>query len=155
MQDIDALLTQYEHGMLSRRQLLQVLTVGAIPGTTQPGESLFRGRTLNHVNLQVADVDRSEVFYRKLFGLPPKRAIPDRPFAVDLADGSFLSLQRSDHPGTINHFCVGIDDFSPERVATALKMGGLDSGLRLRPDSVYVRDPDNISVQISATDWKG
>jgi catechol 2,3-dioxygenase-like lactoylglutathione lyase family enzyme len=155
MQEMDALLTQFEQGKLSRRQLLQALTLAAAPRAAQPSESLLRGRTLNHVNLQIADVEQSEAYYRKLFGLPPKRAVPDRPFALDLADGSFLSLQRSDSPGSVNHFCVGVDDFSPEQVATTLKMGGLDNGRRRRPDSVYVRDPDNISVQISAPDWKG
>ena len=152
---IDALLTNYERGMLTRRQLLQALTLVAAPLGRQAGGSALRGRTLNHVNLQVSDVDRSVDFYRRLFGLPPKRAVPGRPFVVDLYDGSFLSLARSDRPGTIDHFCVGVDEFTPGPVAAALKVTGLDRGLQVGTDNVIVRDPDDIRVQISTTDWKG
>ena len=152
---MDALLTNYERGMLTRRQLLQALTLVAAPRERQAGGSVLRGRTLNHVNLQVSDVDRSVGFYRRLFGLPPKRAIPGRPFVVDLDSGSFLSLQRSDRPGAIDHFCVGVDDFSPEPVAAALKGAGLDRGLQVGPDFVFVRDPDDVRVQISTVDWTG
>lgn len=154
-QVIDALLTNYEQGMLTRRQLLQALTLVAAPVERQAGGSVLRGRNLNHVNLQVSDVDRSVDFYRQLFGLPPKRAIPGRPFVVDLDDGSFLSLQRSDRPGAIDHFCVGVDDFKPEPVAAALKAAGLDRGLQVGPDFLYVQDPDGIRVQISTVDWTG
>jgi catechol 2,3-dioxygenase-like lactoylglutathione lyase family enzyme len=154
-QTLDALRQRYERGLISRRQLLQALTLVIAPPEQQATASILRARTLNHVNLQVSDVDRSVDFYRTLFGLPPKRAIPDRPFAVDLPDGSFLSLQRADRPGLVDHFCVGVDDFSPERVAAALKRAGLDRGLVMRPDSLYVRDPDNINVQISTPDWTG
>jgi catechol 2,3-dioxygenase-like lactoylglutathione lyase family enzyme len=153
---LDSLLADYESGKINRRQLLQALALVAVPRAVQEaGSGVLRGRTLNHVNLQISNVDRSADFYCKLFELPPKRAIPDRPFAVDLPDGSFLSLQVSDRPGAIDHFCVGVDEFSPERVAAALKRAGLDRGLVLRPDSLYVRDPDNISVQISTPDWTG
>ena len=153
-QFIDRLLTSYERGALSRRELLQALTIAAVP-LGQQTQGVLRGRNLNHINLAVSNVDRSEAYYRRLFGLPPKRLVPDRPFALDLPDGSFLSLQRSDQPGVINHFCIGVDDFSPEPVAGKLQQAGLDQGLRLRPDSVYVRDPDDISVQISTPDWTG
>jgi hypothetical protein len=155
IQVIDALLTNYERGMVTRRQLLQALTLVAAPRARQAGGSVLRGRTLNHDNLQVSDVNRSADFYRKLFGLPPKRAVPGRPFVVDLYDGSFLSLARADRPGTIDHFCVGVDEFSPEPVAAALKVAGLDRGLQAGTDNVIVRDPDDIRVQISTTDWKG
>lgn len=152
---IDTLLTNYERGRLTRRQLLQALTLVAAPVERQAGGSVLRGRNLNHVNLQVSDIDRSVDFYRTLFGLPPKRAIPGRPFVVDLDDASFLSLQRSDRPGGIDHFCVGVDDFKPEPVAAALKAAGFDRGLRVGPDFVYVEDPDGIRVQISTVDWTG
>jgi hypothetical protein len=74
---------------------------------------------------------------------------------LTLPDGSFLSLQVSKQPGTIDHFCVGIENFSPEPVAAALKAAGLDRGLLMRPDSLYVSDPDDIRVQISTPDFTG
>ena len=153
--EMDTLLANYEHGLLSRRELLGALAVVAAPAGRQAADGVLQGRNLNHVNLQVADVDRSVEFYRTLFSLPPKRAVPNRPFVVDLDDGSFLSLQASDRPGRIDHFDVGVDDFSPEPVATALRRSGLDRGLITGPDFVIVDDPDSIRVQISTVDWTG
>ncbi len=154
-QAVDVLLTNYERGMLTRRQLLHALTLVAVPLERQAADGVLRGRNLNHVNLQVSDVDRSVEFYRRLFSLPPKRAIPNRPFVVDLPDASFLSLQRSDRPGVIDHFDVGVDDFSPEPVAAKLRSAGLDRGLRVGPDFVFVSDPDDVRVQISTPEWTG
>ena len=123
-------------------------------GTARLG-GVLRGRNLNHVNLQVADVDRSVDFYRRLFSLPPKRAVPNRPFVVDLDDGSFISLAESDNPGAIDHFDVGVDSFSPEPVAARLRQAGLDDELIVGPDFVFVEDPDGIRVQISTVEWTG
>ena len=153
--EMDTLLSSYEHGLLSRRELLQALAVVAAPVGRQSADGVLRGRNLNHVNLQVSDVDRSVDFYRRLFSLAPKRAIANRPFVVDLDDGSFISLQGSDRPGMIDHFDVGVDEFSPEPVAAALQRAGLDEGLITGQDFVIVDDPDGIRVQISTVDWTG
>ena len=153
--EMDTLLASYEHGWLSRRELLQALAVVAVPVRSQSSDGVLRGRNLNHVNLQVSDVDRSVDFYRRLFSLPPKRAITNRPFVVDLDDGSFISLQASDRPGVIDHFDVGVDEFSPEPVSAALQRAGFDKGLITGPDFVIVDDPDGIRVQISTVDWTG
>ncbi len=155
IQAMDTLLATYEKGKLTRRQLLQGLAVVAAPVERQAGAGVLRGRNLNHVNLQVADVDRSVAFYRRLFSLPPRRLIPGRPDVVDLPDGDFIALARSDEPGVINHFDVGVDDFRPEPVGEALRGAGLDRGLRVGPDFVMVEDPDGVRVQISTPDWTG
>ena len=155
IQAMDTLLATYEKGKLTRRQLLQGLAVVAAPVERQADAGVLRGRNLNHVNLQVADVDRSVAFYRRLFGLPPRRLIPGRPDVVDLPAGDFIALARSDAPGVINHFDVGVDDFRPEPVGEALQGAGLDRGLRVGPDFVMVEDPDGVRVQISTPDWTG
>ena len=109
IQAMDTLLAGYEQGALTRRELLQGLAVLAAPPVTQQArDGVLLGRNLNHVNLQVADVDRSVEFYRRLFSLPPRRLIPGRPDVVDLPDGDFIALARSDEPGVINHFDVGV-----------------------------------------------
>ena len=155
IQAMDTLLATYEKGKLTRRQLLQGLAVVAAPVERQTGAGVLRGRNLNHVNLQVADVDRSVAFYRRLFSLRPRRLIPGRPDVVDLPDGDFIALARSDEPGVINHFDVGVDDFRPEPVGEALRGAGLDRGLRVGRDFVMVEDPDGVRVQISTPDWTG
>ena len=164
---IEALLNDYERGTLSRRELVKALALGAVPAglvgrrsasrresTKQDG--VLRGININHVNLQNSDLDRSVDFYRELFSLPPRREVPGRPYALDLADGlSFLSVPQREPSGDIDHFCVGVEDFEPERVAGAIREAGLDNDLRVGSDNVSVRDPEGIRVQISWPDWGG
>ncbi len=164
---IEALLSDYERGTLSRRELVKALALGAVPAglagrrsaprrESTKQEGVLRGININHVNLQNSDLDRSVDFYRELFSLPPKREVPGRPYALDLADGlSFLSVPQREPSGDIDHFCVGVEDFEPERVASAIREAGLDNDLRVGSDNVSVRDPEGISVQISWPDWGG
>ena len=164
---IEALLSDYERGTLSRRNLVKALALGAVPAGLAGGRSasvqedarqdgVLRGININHVNLQNSDLDRAVDFYRELFSLPPKREVPGRPYALDLADGlSFLSVPQREPSGDIDHFCVGVEDFEPERVASAIREAGLDNDLRVGSDNVSLRDPDGIRVQISWPDWGG
>ena len=166
---IEALLSDYERGALNRRELVKALALGVLPAglASHPGvsrqrrespkqEGVLRGININHVNLQNSDLDRSVDFYRELFSLPPKREVPGRPYALDLADGlSFLSVPQREPSGDIDHFCVGVEDFEPNRVATAIREAGLDNDLRVGSDNVSVRDPEGIRVQISWPDWGG
>ena len=166
---IEALLNDYERGTVSRREVVKVLALGIVPAglSSRRGASrhrrespkqdgVLRGININHVNLQNSDLDRSVDFYRELFSLPPRREVPGRPYALDLADGlSFLSVPQREPSGDIDHFCVGVEDFEPDRVATAIREAGLDRDLRVGSDNVSVRDPEGIRVQISWPDWDG
>ena len=119
-------------------------------------DGVLRGININHVNLQNSDLDRSVDFYRELFSLPPKREVPGSPYALDLAGGlSWLSVPQREPSGDIDHFCVGVEDFEPSRVATAIREAGLDRDLRVGSDFVSVRDPEGIRVQISRPGWDG
>ena len=153
---IDSLVTAYETGSLTRRQLLQTLTLMAAPvdGAQSANSGATKGRMLHHVNVQVADVARSEAFYRKLFGLPPSRVVqgPDN-HGLDLPGGGLIILQRSDNPGRIDHFCVGVDDFNADRLRAAAKAAGLERVLGTAGDNFFVTDPDGLRVQLSAVDW--
>ena len=153
---IDSLVTAYETGSLTRRQLLQTLTLMAAPvdGGQSANSGATKGRMLHHVNVQVADVARSEAFYRKLFGLPPSRVVqgPDN-HGLDLPGGGLIILQRSDNPGRIDHFCVGVDDFNADRLRAAAKAAGLERVLGTASDNFFVTDPDGLRVQLSAVDW--
>ena len=155
MKAMDTLLARYEQGELTRRQLLQGLAVVAAPVKRQASSGVLRGRNINHVNLRVADVDRSVDFYRHLFSLPRRRLIPGRPDVVDLPNGNFIALGRSDQPGTVDHFDIGVEDFDPGPTGEALRAGGIDEGLVVGPDFVFVTDPDGVRVQISTPEWTG
>ena len=153
---IDSLVTAYETGSLTRRQLLQTLTLMAAPvdAAQAPITGATKARMLHHVNVQVADVARSEAFYRKLFGLPSSRVVqgPDN-HGLDLPGGGLIILQRSDNPGRIDHFCVGVDAFDADRMRAAAKAAGLERVQGSANDNFFVIDPDGLRVQLSAVNW--
>ena len=156
--NIDALVSSYEHGTLTRRQLLQALAVIAVPAATAAqtaGGSVMSARNLHHVNLQVADVARSEAFYRKLFGFPSTRRVqgPDN-HGFDLPGGGLIILQKSDKPGRLDHFCVGVDGFDAERLRAGAKAAGIEGVQGSATDNFFVSDPDGLRVQVSAVDWR-
>jgi catechol 2,3-dioxygenase-like lactoylglutathione lyase family enzyme len=114
------------------------------------------GVNLHHVNIVVSDLERTEQFSRRLFSLAPKRPVPGRPDILDLADGvSFLSVPQRQPAGIIDHFCIGVRDFEPNRVADLLTANGFTDGLTVGEDNVYVSDPDGVRVQISSPTWRG
>src|SRR5438876_256738 len=84
------MINDFEHGRLSRRQLIAHLTgiFAASLGATiafadqqagraapQPADSAptFDATDLNHIALSVTDVQRSQKWYQKHFGLKPTR----------------------------------------------------------------------------------
>jgi catechol 2,3-dioxygenase-like lactoylglutathione lyase family enzyme len=154
---IDSLVTSYDVGILTRRQLLQALAAVAAPSSTSAQRAeigVMKSRILHHVNVQVSDVRRSEAFYRTLFRLPPTRRVqgPDN-HGLDLPGGGLIILQKSDRPGRIDHFCVGVEDFDAERMRTAAKAAGMEGIQGNAADNFFVTDPDGLRVQVSAVDW--
>jgi catechol 2,3-dioxygenase-like lactoylglutathione lyase family enzyme len=154
---VDLLLTSYERGALTRRELLQAIAMLTTPVSSvaqQPTTGVLSARTLHHVNLQVSDVGRSEAYYRRLFGFAPSRPLTGNASGFDLpgAAHTHISLQKGDPPGRLDHFCIGVERFDAARVMAAIKEAGLDTGLQRAGNSVYVRDPDGIRVQIAPFD---
>jgi catechol 2,3-dioxygenase-like lactoylglutathione lyase family enzyme len=157
---IDNLLKQYEHGTMTRRELLTALALlAAAPTPTSAQGSVLKARSFNHLNVRVADVARSEAFYRKIFGLPSVRPVVGTAYALDFPSGGFISLcplsvatcvvNPDGRPGDIDHFGIGIDDYDAARVEAQLKAAGL-SQVRNAGTSVFVTDPDGTMLQISA-----
>ncbi len=78
---IERLLTGYERGALSRRQLLSGLATLAVGGATSAAaaqQTRGTGGTavrINHINLRVSNMQRSMAFYENLFG-PGFREFP-------------------------------------------------------------------------------
>src|SRR5437868_4429120 len=123
IEQLDALVRSYDRGQLTRRQLLQALAVVAspVPARAEAPTSPLTGKNLHHVNVQVSDLARSEAFYRQLFNFGPSRRVqgPDN-HGFDLPGGGLIILQKSERPGRIDHFCVGVDDFDADRLRAAV-----------------------------------
>jgi catechol 2,3-dioxygenase-like lactoylglutathione lyase family enzyme len=162
IEQIEGLIRSYENGKLTRRTLLQGLAMiaAAAPAARvaeaaqKPAPSAMKARLLHHVNVQVSDVPRSETFYRQLLGLPASRVVqgPDN-HGLDLPDDSLVILQRSDTPGKIDHFCIGVENFDANRMRTAVSAAGAGEVIGKADDNFFVKDPDGLRVQVSAVDW--
>lgn len=149
--EADVLLTSYERGKLTRRQLLTALAVMSASGDVAgqpPTPGIVRPRTLDHINVQVADLARTEAFYRKLFGFPPFHALPGSASGFDL-QGSYLSFQKSETPGKIDHFCVAVEgDYDIKQVAQELEAAGIKAPTAGAGQTGYIIDPDGVRIQL-------
>lgn len=167
--DIDHLIARFENGNLSRRDLAMALTglvAGIVPAFAQTAASnptivVAQGRTINHVSLAVSDVETSAAFYAKLLGL--KEVSRPGNGGINLGLGtSFLGVYKIAQPGRVHHFCVGVDDYDPEKIAARLKQQGIEPAIDRNPanrtsggDQLYFNDPDGTRVQLGANGYQG
>ena len=148
---ISSLVTRFETGTLTRRDLIQALTllnagVGASQAQEKPG---IQATKIDHVSIQVDDLPRSVAFYQKMFGLTV--VSEDKPNEiVRLGTAKTLvSLHHKSPTGLVDHFAIGVEKFNKESVTRELKKRGatpednLDAGF-------HIKDPQGINVQIVA-----
>jgi len=164
---LDALVGQFEAQMISRRQLvasIAALVAGGSSAATAQAPAVSQaaqGSTLNHVSLAVTDVERSAEFYGRLLGLK----VVSRPGngGINLGlGGSFLGVYKLANPGTVNHFCIGVDNLDPDAMAAKLNAMGVRATVDRNPanrtsgcDQLYFNDPDNTRVQLGANGYQG
>lgn len=163
---IEQLVTAYESRRLSRRQLISSLAAlagGAAATATANAQTtqMAQGRTINHVSLAVTDVEKSADFYSKLLGLKVVSRPGNGGINLGLSDG-FLGLYKLANPGTVNHFCIGVDNFDPDAMAAKLTQMGIRANVDRNPanrtsggDQLYFNDPDNTRVQLGANGYQG
>jgi catechol 2,3-dioxygenase-like lactoylglutathione lyase family enzyme len=157
---VNRLLTGYEQGAISRRDLVLALAgLAATPASAQPGRAPIEVSSLNHATMFVPDPERSIAFYRELFGMP---VLSRQGGGANLAAGSggaFVGIFGG--PGTepaIDHLCLGVTDFDRDRIVAQLEQRGLEPRVRMRDDAIpeiYVRDPDGIQLQIQDEGYCG
>ena len=150
---IDELVTRFEQGALSRRDLLQGLTVlaaasGAAPAAAQT--TPFRATRIDHISVQVTDMARSVAFYEKIFGLKILSEDKDNEIVRMGVTKIIVSLHRKPPVGIVDHFAIAIDDFDREAVTAELAKHGLTAEQNL-DYGFFVRDPEGIPVQIVGT----
>jgi catechol 2,3-dioxygenase-like lactoylglutathione lyase family enzyme len=129
-------------------------------------------RCINHVTFGSSSQERAERFYRDLFSLPMlswdyRPAEPSK--ILGLGTGSprsFIAPGQGRNIG-VSHYCLGVEKFERERVAQALAEHGVtvQPATKARPgccgskveysatETVFTRDPDNFSVQLTDMDY--
>jgi catechol 2,3-dioxygenase-like lactoylglutathione lyase family enzyme len=148
MQDtISRLLKTYENGKMSRRQLVQGLAVLAA-GSGTASAAGFEGNGINHVSLQVSNLQRSTDYYQRAFGCKVNKRDGNNQLVFGKG---FLVLRQGTPPGKVDHFAIGVDNFKKESVTADLKARGVTPiDQQGGGFGFHVVDPDGYPVQISS-----
>jgi catechol 2,3-dioxygenase-like lactoylglutathione lyase family enzyme len=154
-----------------RRFLLSLPALALAPRAVmaQASRSSIRVRGINHVGLLVSDLKRSIDFYQTLFGLAQGES-SDTIARLPLGSGpehlELLTASGGAAP-TLNHFCLGVEGFDPERITKVVSEHGVVKGDKLAPmtvvaaaraaggSSVHVGDPDGIDIQLQDAAYCG
>ena len=158
-QVIAKLLQEFEQGRLSRRQLIQTLTIaasaaaGAAPASGAEDKG-FQAITVNHISYQVADYAKTRDFYAGLLGM---KVSHDNGRQCYLSFGDTFLLPRNARQDVtaprVDHVAYTIETWDKTAVEAELKRRGLAP----RPDtedSFHVKDPDGFDLQISGKNMK-
>jgi catechol 2,3-dioxygenase-like lactoylglutathione lyase family enzyme len=147
---ISSLVTRFEKGTLTRRELIRGLAMLAAAGGTAAAaaeEAGFKGDKIDHVSIQVNNLQRSIDFYQKMFGFSVvSQDKPNEIVRLGITK-TLVSLHHKNPTGIVDHFAIGVEQFNKESVTRDLKLRGatpeenLDAGF-------HIKDPEGLNVQI-------
>jgi catechol 2,3-dioxygenase-like lactoylglutathione lyase family enzyme len=161
-QTIARLVEDFEQGRMSRRQLIQSLTVavaamvsvGAKPAAAAEGTG-FKAVAVNHISYQCADYAKTRDFYADLLGMQPHG---DDGTQCYMRFGESVLIprnvrNRASNTVGIDHIAYTIEDWNREAVEAELTRRGLDPKPDT-PDSFHVRDINGYDLQICGPGMK-
>src|SRR5271154_292164 len=155
---IERMLSDLEHGKLTRRQLAVSLAALAAGASAVPrafaAPTGFRAVSINHVTVKVPDLHRTSQFYQEFFGMPMKQqsatvhilGVGDSFFGIEQGDGKT--------PAAVDHYDFGIAAFNADAVRAKLAERGLKADSNSQESFKFV-DPDGFHVQVNAPDYVG
>jgi catechol 2,3-dioxygenase-like lactoylglutathione lyase family enzyme len=123
--------------------------LGTLAAPRVRAEGILRVTRVDHVALDVGNLDKALSFYCRLFGndvlkdaKTPRRYLRLGPCYLAIFPAA------ADQAPHINHFALGIENFDAARMKSALE----GAGIKVRESDVglFVTDPDGNSVQIWA-----
>jgi catechol 2,3-dioxygenase-like lactoylglutathione lyase family enzyme len=154
----EALVRDFERGLLSRRQLVsRLMGLGAAlaamgraidASASQAEAPTFQATGLDHVALNVKSVPKSRDFYVKHLGLKVTRDGGEENCFLGAGNDFFLTLFRGETPG-LNHYCYAIRDYNVDRAEEKLTATGLKP--RKEGNRIYFPDIDGVEVQVAGS----
>ncbi len=148
---IEDLVNRFEGGGLTRRQLIQGLSMLMVAATSPAAGAAqtggLRGTGIDHVSILVNDLQRSALFYQSVFGMAP--VSEDKPNQI-LRLGmkrTIVSLRHEGPAGVVDHFAISVDNFDREAVTQRLASHGLTPQQNVQ-FGFHIKDPDGVVVQI-------
>ena len=152
--DIANLVNRYDQGLLTRRELIQALGMlaGASVAGTASFSAPFQVNRIDHVSLQVKDLDRTVDFYKKVFGLPILNE-DKRIKTIRLKAGNGKFVVRNVEPyAVVDHIALGVAPFDKVAAIETLKQQGVTAIDGPQPLTFHVIDPDGYPIQLIKTD---
>lgn len=157
------LLQDFEQGKMTRRQLIQSLTLAATAATAlaTPGaaadSTVAQAIYINHVSYQVADYAKTRDFYAGLFGMKVS-GDDGKQCRLSVGDSLLVVRNASSRPSDtkgVDHIAYTIANWDTNKkvrdeVGAELKRRGLD--VRATPGSFHIKDPDGFEVQMGGKD---
>ena len=147
---IAELVHRFEQGSLTRRQLIQGLSLLMATGVPAAGAAQtggLRGTGIDHVSILVTDLQRSAAFYQSIFGMTPLSE--DKPNQI-LRLGmkrTIVSLRHEGPSGIVDHFAISVENFNREAVTQQLSQHALTPQQNVQ-FGFHIKDPDGVVVQI-------
>ena len=148
------LVAEFEHGRITRRQLIRRLALTATAATTArsvQAQAPLKAIAVNHISYQVADYAKTRDFYTSLLGM---KASDDDGRTVRLTFGSDETclVPRAARAGSptprVDHIAYTLEHWDKDAVKAELERRGFTP--RLDNNSYHVADPDGFDVQIGA-----
>jgi catechol 2,3-dioxygenase-like lactoylglutathione lyase family enzyme len=148
---ISNLLSSFEKGTLTRRELMQglalVATGSRLASAAEPQSGGIKGARIDHVSIQVSDLKRSVDFYQKVFGFSV--VSEDKPNEIVRlgTTKALVSLHHKNPTALVDHFAIGLDPFNKDSVTRELKQFGITPDENLDA-GFHIKDPEGMNVQI-------
>jgi catechol 2,3-dioxygenase-like lactoylglutathione lyase family enzyme len=153
---ISKMLREYEHGRVTRRQLIRTLALAATAtstvGTAEAAPA--NAVSINHVSMQVADYTKTRDFYAGLFGMKVSDDDGKTQCRLTFGDNILIPRNASSRPGGkpgVDHIAYTLANWDADKsvkpaVEAELKRRGLN--IRVTDGSFHVQDPDGFEVQM-------
>jgi catechol 2,3-dioxygenase-like lactoylglutathione lyase family enzyme len=156
---ISNLLSNFENGKMSRRQLVQSLAItaattpaaSAVPALGAAAPKHFKAQTINHISYGVADYAKTRDFYVDLLGM---KVVQDngKQALMKFGDSLLIARKTLDPNGKpyVDHICYTIADFDEGALKAELERRGLNPKLDTGggQHTFHVKDPDGFDLQI-------
>src|SRR4029450_7395334 len=153
---ISQLLHEYEHGKVTRRQLIRTLALTATAASTvgTAEAAAANAVSINHVSMQVADYTKTRDFYAGLFGMKVSDDDGKTQCRLTFGDNILIPRNASSRPGGkpgVDHIASNLANWDSDKavkpaVEAELKRRGLN--IRVTEGSFHVTDPDGFEVQM-------
>ena len=154
---IGRLLQDYEHGKMTRRQLIHTLAFAATAASaaaTTEAATPAQAISINHVSMQVADYTKTRDFYAGLLGMKVTNDDGKTQCRLTCGDNIVIARNASSRPGGkigVDHIAYTLAGWDTDKsvkpaVEAELKRRGLT--IRTTEGSFHVPDPDGFEVQM-------